>query len=194
MSRRIVVACAAAAIALVGLACFFGERGGENQFSPFTLERRGRERLYIAGVPIYRSGWSYYQDCLTEFLVAAEYWTPVEAADPRWISMSSFRGRSPGDTPLDFALNRDWVVWSARHPDLASRLWPYVLKLLRGPPLRYDGLGVVDPETVVVGLFIKVRRAKNLSDLERELKLFAELTAPVGEEGADGGAAGGKVH
>jgi hypothetical protein len=179
VSRRIVAACAALAIGLVALFLVFGERGGENQFSPFTLERRGRDYLYVAGVPVYASPWSYHRDCLTEFLVAAEYWTPVEAADLRWISMNSFRGRNPGDTPLDFALNRDWVVWSAKHPDLAQALWPYVLALLRGPPLRYDGLGILEPDAIVVGLLHRVRRAKSMSELERELEITRDLTKPA---------------
>lgn len=178
MSRRGVVVCAVAVIVLLALACFLGERGGEDQFSPFTLERRGREYFYFAGASVYRSRWSYHQDCLTEFLVAAEYWTPVDAADPRWILMSSFRGRSPGETPLDRALNRDWVVWSAKHPDLAHRLWPYVLELMRGPPLRYDGLGILEPDAIVAGLLHRVRGAKTTSELERELDLTNELTKP----------------
>lgn len=179
MRRRIVVACGAALIAVLGLACFFAESGGEDQFSPFTLDRRNREYLYVAGVRVYSSPWSYRRDCLAQFLVGAGYWEPVEAADPRWISMTEWRGHSSGHIPFANALSSSWVLWSVKHPDLAGRVWPYVLKLLRGPPLDYAGIGIMEPSAVVVDVLAKLRRVRNTADLERDLKLFDELATPA---------------
>jgi len=168
-------------IAAIG---FVAEPGGENEFSPFMLQQRGRSLLYVAGIPVCRSRWTCDRDRLADFLVTAGYWAPVEAADAHWIQMSSFRGRSSGSTALGKALRRyDWVGWSTAHPELARRLWPYVLKLLRGPPRDYAGVALVRPEDIAGALLRKVHNASDIAGLQRDLDLFDRLTSPVGEEG-----------
>jgi hypothetical protein len=160
------------------------ELGAEGEFSPFTLELRGRSVLYIAGIPVCRSGWTRDHESVADFLVTAGYWAPVAAADPHWIQMGSFHGRTIGSTPFGAAFRRnDWVGWSTAHPELARRLWPYVLKLLRGPPRDYAGMTLVRPEDIAGALLREAHNATDVADLQRDLDLFDRLTTPAGDKG-----------
>jgi hypothetical protein len=187
MKRRLIVVSMLCALALVAAtACSIADVGGESEFSPDTLDRRGRHNYYVGDYVAYRTEWSYSRDGLAEFLVDNGYWTPTHPPEPRWILMTTFRGSHGGDTALYRELSGDWIRWSRAHPELARRLWPYALRLLRGGPVRYDGLGLVKPEAVVEDLLAKVRRVEKIADLERELKLFDDLTKQTAAVAAPG--------
>ncbi|HEY5314617.1 MAG TPA: hypothetical protein VIK18_18940 [Pirellulales bacterium] len=193
--RTIFTLCAlivAAVIAvLAGVYCFVST-GGRTEFSPDTLERRGRNEFHIGGLVVYRSSWSYYRDELAQFLIDKGYWVPVTPAEPRWITVNRWARAWNSDTPLYKALRYNWVNWSDEHPEMARRLWPHVLRLLRTPSLRYDGLGQVGPEVVVADLLRTVHRTKRLPDLERELNTFDELMARDRKAGEPSRAADGR--
>lgn len=117
----------------------FSTRGGLTYFSPDTLESRYQsERLVpLLQIPIYRSGFGYYRKDIVNYLIEHDYWQPNDVEHPRWIPASHWNDAwRDGYSALGRELGRSeyWINWSDSHPELASIVWPLVLRALRELP------------------------------------------------------------
>lgn len=139
-------------------------RGGEAQFSPDTMQKRGVTVYSIpyADVELFRIASPPRSPILVDYWIDQGFLIPPSNSDSiRWDVITgwrawerlSFGGRAKGfwyrcSCRSDDAMN-EWIDWSKRHPDLANRLWPKVIELIqrgdsRGYALAGDLMYTVD--------------------------------------------------
>jgi hypothetical protein len=159
MNKRVVVICVFAGFVLLawGLAWMLWDMGrsGESQFSPDTFQFRGVTYHYLVwtdsllftveGAPSSAYG------PLLKYWIEEGYFTPPPHPPKRWDVLTGWRSGRKGSwhgeasgfwyTGLCYsdAEQGDWIAWSRKHPQLAKRLWPEVVRLLK--EAKYDLAG-----------------------------------------------------
>lgn len=70
------------------------------------------------------------------FLVDNGYWQPKDVDSPRWIFLLQWNHMwRDGECLFHrefFGKEAHWIEWTNKNPEEAARLWPRILKLLRG--------------------------------------------------------------
>jgi hypothetical protein len=134
--------------------------GGRGFFSPDTLQMRTQAET--------RSCWSefaYHRPKLVEFLIAEGYWSPVEAAEPRWIETFHWNRQWRGGTgQLQKELSwrgENWIQWTNNNRQLAAMLWPRVLRGLRSTNAE-------DQEDATLMMLV-ARVSSNIADFEQRM-------------------------
>jgi hypothetical protein len=124
-------------VAIIYVVAIATAGGGLGSFSPDTFQYRTQSEvlLPLTSVPLYRSGCSYHQPPLFQYLVAQGYWAPSGASDPKWLPAFRWnRQWKDGYSGLHRELSwrgPEWINWSKSHPEMAAELWPLLLEVLR---------------------------------------------------------------
>lgn len=132
--RRCLIGVVAISV-LYGVSWIFAA-GGVHYFSPHTLETYSHREILLpfTEIPIYRSTSVTYRYDLTQYLIDEAYWSPDNVDRPLLLTNRWNHQWRDGQTDLhrQFAWKAEqWIEWTETHREIAAKLWPHVLQLLR---------------------------------------------------------------
>ena len=110
--------------------------GGIHYFSPHTLQTYAHQEILLpfTEIPIYRSAAQTYHYDLTQYLMDESYWAPDNVESPPFVTSRWNQQWRDGQSDLHRQFSwkaEQWIEWTESHREIAAKLWPLILQLLR---------------------------------------------------------------
>jgi hypothetical protein len=153
------------AIVIVGIVIFGPFGDSRTEFSPDSLDcRQSTQGLLFE----WRYGTPRYQ--LVQYLIDKGYWQPRSVAEPKWLPAyyrDQYRGHYAMVGRLLSRSHQTKKEWTEAHPEMASRVWPWLLHKLR---TEED----CNPY-IAEAIWMYVQEAKDIEEFKNLLKTDSEL-------------------